>query len=300
MIPFTYFGSSQFSVDVLDTLEARGYIPSRIVTTPDKPVGRKLILTPNVVKVWAHKRNTPVIDPAKLDAEAIPSITGDIFVVASYGKIIPQAVLDIPKLKTLNVHPSLLPQYRGATPLQTAMLDDMKQTGVTIMRIDAQMDHGPIVTQRPIDITTLTPDGEWPEYEVFEKLMAIEGGKLLADVLEPWIAGTIKEVEQDHTKATFTKKIAKEDGEVPEETIRNLSSLPADKQYALFRMIQAYHAWPSVYFFMTKTGSDPSGKSSESKKIRVKITKASYKNNTLVIERVIPEGKNEVPFSSIM
>ena len=283
---YVFFGSASFSIFVLDELEKVGMPPKLVVTTPDKPVGRGLVLTPTPVKTWALKRNISVLDPAKLDAAFVAELTQkstdlncDTFVVAAYGKIIPQAVLDIPKHKTLNIHPSLLPLYRGASPLQSAMLDDAKHTGVTIMRIDELMDHGPIVAQKKITV------GEWPVYEVFEETMAREGGKLLAEILPDWVAGGISETPQDHATATFTKKITKNDALID-------VSVPANspEAYLNFRKIQAYHEWPTAYFFAEKKDS--------SSKIRVKITRARFEktgptSGTLVIEKVIPEGKAE-------
>lgn len=303
------------SIHILEALEAAGRLPALVVTTPDKPAGRKLILTPNVVKTWAQSRNIPVLDPAKLDEAFIKNLRGaastaknisasaaatDLFIIASYGKIIPQAVLDIPKHKSLNVHPSLLPEYRGASPLQSAILDDRKTTGVSIMRIDALMDHGPVIAQKTITVT------EWPVYEEFEKMMGHEGGTLLANILDGWVAGTIPEIEQDHTKATHTRKFTKEDGLIDLTTILAKkdptpagASAPAPAR-AAFLKIQAFHEWPTTYFFATKTAENNSTPDSTAAKIRVKITQASYRNNTLVIEKVIPEGKSEMTFTDFL
>ncbi len=285
---FTFFGSSRFSVIVLDELEKLGFIPACIVTTPDKPQGRKLILTPNVVKTWAISKGIKVFDPAKIDLPFIEQLKGeyfsqlnqqkngnclDVFIVASYGKILPTELIDLPPRKTLNIHPSLLPKYRGASPLQSAMIDDQKNTGVTIIRIDEKMDHGPIVAQKNVTII------EWPTYEEFEMLMAREGANLIASILPDWVAGKIIEKEQDHSSATYTKKITKEDG---------LIDLQTEKvdPYLNFRKIQAYHEWPQAYFFIEHAG----------KKIRVKITTASFKNGELIIEKVIPEGAKEMSY----
>jgi methionyl-tRNA formyltransferase len=275
---YAFFGSAQFSVYILDELEKAGMKPTLIVTTPDKPVGRGLTLTPTPVKSWGTERGITVFDAAKLDADFTEKLKAECvrknietFIVAAYGKIIPPAVLDIPKHQTLNVHPSLLPLYRGASPLQSAMIDDAKKTGVTIMRIDAQMDHGPIVTLKEISVD------EWPTYEIFEENMAREGGKLLAQTLPDWIAGRIFENPQNHAAATFTKKITKEDALI------DFSTDP----YLNFRKIQAYHQWPTAYFFSEKNVKDPTAK------LRVKITKARFENNKLIIEKVIPEGKPE-------
>jgi methionyl-tRNA formyltransferase len=271
---FIFFGSSQFSIYILDELEKAGFAPSAIVTTPDKPKGRKLILSPTPVKEWGLKRNIKVYDPAKLDStftEELKKESADVFVVASYGKIIPGEIIFLPKGKTLNVHPSLLPKYRGASPLQSAILNDDKHTGVTIMRIDEKMDHGPIVAQKDITVT------EWTPYEVFEEMMGQEGGKLLASILPDWVDGKIQEKEQDHTAATHCSKISKEDGEL---------DLEADP-YLNFRKIQAYHEWPQAYFFVNHGD----------KKVRVKVTSTSFEQGKLTLLKVIPEGGKEISYS---
>ncbi len=276
-IRFAFFGSSHFSVIVLDELERAGFLPACVITTPDKPQGRKLIITPNPVKTWALEKKIPVYDPAKLDDELISNLkqeSCDLFVVASYGKIIPAAIIDIPPHKTLNIHPSLLPIYRGASPLQSAILNDTTITGVTIMRIDEKMDHGPILAQKTIIVDT------WPTYEVFETMMATEGAGLLASIMPDWVHGKIAEIEQDHTKATYTKKISKEDA---------LIDLSADP-YLNFRKIQAYHEWPQAFFFITH----------HDKQLRIKITSASFKDGVLTIEKVIPEGSKEISYKDFV
>ncbi len=289
---------------VLDELEKTDYIPDCVITTPDKPKGRKLVLTPTLVKDWAIQRKIKVYDPAKLDAELIsklnqPSVSQigkrimsvipakagiqcgrrdekswDMFIVASYGKIIPNAIINIPRYKTLNIHPSLLPKYRGASPLQSAILDDSKQTGVSIMRIDEEMDHGPIVAQENVNVN------EWPIYEEFEEMMAKIGGRLLVKIIPLWIAGEIKEREQVHGQATYTKKINKGAGLIELN----------DDPYLNFRKIQAFHEWPQAYFLIKHDG----------KEIRVKITKASFENSQLKVQKVIPEGGKEMPYEDFL
>jgi len=290
-IKFAFFGSSRLSVIVLDELEKTGLIPACIVTTPDKPKGRKLEITPNVVKEWATNKKIRIYDPAKLDEtfiEMLEKESCDLFIVASYGKIIPKSIIDLPRHKTLNIHPSLLPEYRGPSPLPSAMLDNAKRTGVTIMRLDEEMDHGPIVAQEETIVA------EWPVYEDFEEMMARKGAQLLARTLPDWVAGKIKEIEQDHSQATYTKKITKEDGLIDSADIA--SNAPQEKAYTAFRKIQAFHEWPQAYFFIERDG----------KKIRVKVTQASFKkdpankNGKLIIEKVIPEGKKEMPYEDFV
>ncbi len=280
-INFIYFGSSRLSVIVLDELERAGLLPIHVVTTPDKPQGRKLILTPNVVKQWATQRNIFVSDPAKLDAAFIENLkvltkeeSCEVFIVASYGKILPSALISIPPQQTLNIHPSLLPKYRGPSPLPSAMLDDSKHTGISIMRIDEEMDHGPVIAQKEITVR------EWPIYEEFEEMMAQEGARLLIEILPGWIAGTVPERAQDHSAATYTRKFTKEDGQI------DLAGDP----YVNFRKIQAFHEWPQAYFFLEHNG----------KKIRVKITQASFGNGMLTIEKVIPEGGKEMKYADFL
>ncbi|MDE2041288.1 MAG: methionyl-tRNA formyltransferase [Patescibacteria group bacterium] len=275
---YAFFGSSRLSVIVLDEMERLGYLPSFVVTTPDKPQGRKMAVAANVVKAWASSHGTQSLEFARLDAEAVHSITGracDLYVVASYGRIMPAALIEAPKFKTLNVHPSLLPRYRGPSPLPTAILDDAKATGVTIMRMDEQVDHGPIVAQREISVS------EWPIYEDFEELMARAGAELLVDVLPQWLAGEISARDQDHSRATFTRKFSKDDG---------LVDIHDPDQYKVFRTIQAFHQWPQAYFLMKRNG----------KQLRVKISQAAFANGLLEIKRVIPEGSREMAYRDFL
>ncbi len=284
-ITYAFFGSSVMSIHVLDQLERQGLHPTFIVTTPDKPQGRSLKITPNVVKTWAIDKNIPVFSPEKLDDEFVKVLRQtpvDVFIVASYGKIIPPEIISIPLHKCLNIHPSLLPKYRGASPLQSATIDDCKKTGVTIIQIDEKMDHGPIVAQKEIIVY------EWPTYEEFEKMMATVGATLLAEIMPQWIDGSITAVVQGDTLATYTKKFTKQDG---------LIELSGDA-YLNFRKIQAFHEWPQAYFLIEQKNKSENipGSKTDSKQIRVKITQANFKDNILTIEKVIPEGGKEMSY----
>lgn len=276
-IKFAFLGSSRLSVIVLDELFSKGLVPRFIITTPDKPVGRKMIMTPNVVKTWAKEKNIPCYDPIKLDETFIQNIKDisqkeqcQFFLIASYGKIIPKNLIEIPPHKTLNIHPSLLPKYRGPSPLPTAILDDVKDTGISIMVLDQEMDHGPVISQENIKME------EWPSYEDFEEMMAKKGADLFASIIIDWINGKIIPSEQDHTKASYTKKISKEDGQISLDG-------PA---YENFRKIQAYQTWPKAFFNINHHG----------KEIKVKITQAKFEKGNLQILKVIPEGGREMSF----
>lgn len=273
-IKWIFFGTSNFSVLVLEELKKKGFLPNLIVTTEDKPKGRKLILSPSEVKIWAEKEGINFIQPKSLktaDIEGeLKKYSPDVFVVASYGKIIPQNILDIPSHKTLNVHPSLLPKLRGASPIQSAILEET-ETGVTIIRLDAEMDHGPIVAQQKITII------EWPPYaEKLEEISAQIGGSLLADILPNWIENKIIEKEQDHKVATYCKKIQKSDGEL------NLNDSPELN----LRKIRAYHTWPGAYFIDNNK--------------RIVVKQAHLENNLLIIDRVTPEGKKEMGYKDYL
>lgn len=276
---WAFFGTSDFSVIILDCLVQFGFVPSLIVTTEDKPKGRHLILTAPPVKIWAEKNNIKYIQPKTLrkeeSVEEIKSFLNfDLFIVASYGKIIPQTILDLPKHGTFNVHPSLLPRLRGASPIQSSILTE-NETGVSIMLVDADVDHGPILAQEKIN------SPEWPPYASDLAKMAGElGGKMLADIIPKWLNNEINPVEQNHNLATFCGKIEKEMAELKE----------TDSVETKLRKIRAYEEWPGAFFFTTH----------KNKKIRIIVKRARIENNELVLERIIPEGRKEMSYADFL
>jgi methionyl-tRNA formyltransferase len=281
-INYIYFGTSDFSVDVLNQLKSADLLPNLIVTTPDSKQGRGMKLTPCPVKKWADENEIKTFQPERLSGdfsaqlksyknESGENLNWDVFVVVSYGKIIPQEILDLPRRGVLNVHPSLLPKYRGPSPIETAILNDELKTGVTIMLIDEKVDHGPIIKQEVVEFN------EWENKNLVSEKLAEVGGKILAEVIPLWAEEKIEAVEQNHEEATFTKKIEKEDAQI------NLS----DAGRKNFLKIMAYTPHPGAFFFTEKN----------EKQIRVKIVSAQYKNDTLEILRIIPEGKKEIDYS---
>jgi len=271
-IKFAFFGTPFFAEVILDKLEHAGFLPSVIITTPDKPKDRGLALAIPETKKWARERNILVFQPVKLDSEFISKLKEekyDLFIVASYGKIIPKEIIDMPKYGTLNVHPSLLPKLRGASPIEGAILSGEK-TGVTIMLIDEEMDHGPIIAQKELDIS----NSEILSRNELEEKLAKMGGEILADTIPKWIAKELNAKEQEHKKATYTKKIKKEDGliDLNESAEKNL------------RKIRAYDGWPGAYFFINHN----------TRSVRVLIKNAEIKEGKLDILRVVPEGKKEM------
>lgn len=270
-IKYAFFGSSELSVIILEKMKSLGFEPDLVITVPDQPKGRKLTLTAPETKVWADENNIPSLQLKTLRSEeSFEQIKKfgdfDIFIVASYGKIIPDNILYYPKYKTLNIHPSLLPKLRGASPIKSAILAE-NETGTSIIVLDSEMDHGPIIFQEKVS------SPEWPPYEEeLEKTLAEKSAEAICKILPDWINGEINPVEQDHNKATFCGKVEKKDGEI------NLSNNPETN----LRKIRAFHRWPTAYFF-------ENGK-------RIIVKKARIENGQLVIERVLPEGKKEMPF----
>jgi methionyl-tRNA formyltransferase len=280
-IKIAYFGTSEFSVIVLDELKKLGVLPDLVVTTVDKPVGRKMILTPNPTKIWAENNSVEYTTPEKLKDESFLKKISEynLFIVASYGKIIPKAVIDMPKYHVLNVHPSLLPKYRGPSPLQEQIINNEKEVGVTIMMIDEQVDHGAIIAQEKVDIPS------WPiGFRKLEEVLGKEGARIIVNILPDWIQGKIEPKEQDHTQASITKKIEKSDGflVLPDGYIW--------ERYEDYLKYLAYEEWPGTYFEIEKEG----------KKMRVIIKKASWKNDAFEIERVVPEGKKEMDYKDFL
>src|SRR3989344_4931969 len=202
---FVFFGTPEFAATVLEKLIAAGYVPAAIVCNPDKQVGRKQVLTPPPTKILAGKYGINILQPEILANYELPiaNYEPDLAIIAAYGKIIPKTILDIPKHGFINIHASLLPKYRGASPIQYAILNGDKETGITIMKVDEEMDHGPLLGKSEIRIS------KFETYENLRQKLAILGAKLLTKIIPDYIDGKIKLVEQDHSKATFAKIIKK-------------------------------------------------------------------------------------------
>ncbi len=276
-LKIVFFGNSEFSLIVLKELKKKGIVPELIVTTPDKPQGRKMLLTPTPTKVWAEENSIEYVEPLKLKDESFLNKISNynLFIVASYGKIIPKIIIDIPEYKVLNIHPSLLSKYRGPSPLQEQILNDEKNIGVSIMLIDERVDHGAIIAQKTIDI------GEWPiGFLALQELLAKEGSNLLTEILPEWIKGKIIPKAQNDAEATFTKKINKQNA---------FLDLSKDS-YKNYLKTLAYEDWPKTYFDIENNN----------KKIRVIIKRAVWKNDTFEIQSVVPEGKKEMNYADFL
>lgn len=281
-ISYAFFGTGPLAESVLAALYKGGYIPSLIVTKQDAPSGRHMVMTEPYIKTWGKMKGIDVFQPETL--RDLPKDSPlhlkafDVFIVASYGKIIPDDILALPKKGALNVHPSLLPKYRGPSPIESALLEGDMMTGVTIIKLDSEMDHGPILLQNAL---TILPEMTAGSVEVLGGQM---GGAMLVESLSHYVDGTLIPKEQDHAQAIFCKKITKDMGEI---------SLNDD--IALVRRkYRALTPWPGLYFFIEHAG----------KKIRVKINSidlVSIKDSTNVQDYIIavtPEGKKEMDWES--
>jgi len=257
-----FIGTPDFGAIILETLCEDELKPILVVTAPDKPVGRGQILTPPPVKITAQKYKIPVLQPEKISSptknlveEKIANLKPDLIVVAAYGQILPKEILEIPKFGCLNVHPSLLPKYRGASPIHAAILNEDKKTGVTIILMDEKMDHGPILSQR----ATMIEEAETAK-SLHDKLANL-GARLLLETIPKWQRGLIKPYPQDEKKVTFSKIITKEDGKINwEKTAEELE-----------REIRAFSDWPGSFTFWKQRGI---------KMVRIKILKARVLKST--------------------
>lgn len=275
---FAFFGTPRLAAVFLDDLEKAGFTPSLVVTTPDRKQGRGLTLTPTPVKEWAEKRNIEVLQPEKFDEVVtgeLRSANYDLFIVIYYGKILPKEMLSIPKRGTLNIHFSLLPRWRGTSPVRAAILNDDRAVGTSIILLDEKIDHGPVVAQKRI------PVPEWPpRASELEEQMTHESAKLLVDVLPSWVNGDIEAREQNHDLVTECLTLTKEDGFI---------SLKDDSYKNLLK-INAFDTTIGTHTYFERDG----------KKIRVQILKAHLEGNALVVDLVKPEGKREMKYEEFL
>jgi len=232
-LKIVFMGTPEFGATILEGLIKANFKPVLVITAPDKPVGRKQILTPPPVKLIAQTSNIPFEQPESILnlKSQISNLKPDLIIVAAYGQIFPQEILDIPKRGSLNVHPSLLPKYRGSSPIQNSILNDNKETGVSVILMDARLDCGPILSQRKTEI------GVNETAKQLHDRLAIMGSELLIDTIPDWIRGQIKIQPQEETTATYTKTLKREDGKIN----WGKSAEEIEKQ------IRAFDYWPGSF-----------------------------------------------------
>ena len=297
-----FMGTPEFAEKILSALISEKYNLVAAYTQPNKKVGRKQILEKSPVKITAEKNNIPVFTPSRLDHEALAEIEKqkpDLILVAAYGKILPKAVLDLPEFGAINVHASLLPKYRGASPIQNAILAGETETGATIMLMDAGIDTGDILSQHAIEI-----EKNETGLELSEKLAGISA-TLLLETLSLWLAKKITPQKQAGFGATFCKMINRADGKIDWN----------DSAKNIYNRWRAFFPWPGVFSVWKRNGkvlrlklnkinisSESQGRATEPGtilKIEEKIAVATS-HSFVILETVQLEGKPETKIESFI
>lgn len=256
---YIFFGTPDFAAIILEKLVYAGMVPARVVANPDRPAGRKKIITPPPVKqlILDNAWNIPLIQPENLSKSDFDRRGADVGVLAAYGKIIPQEIIDLFPKGIIAVHPSLLPRYRGATPIQTAILNGDAETGTTLFVMDEKIDHGKTISHAQCPISNEDT------YETLVKKLADMSANLLIHALPRYMRGEIKPQAQDDAQATYTKKFTAQDGFV---------DLEKDAPEKIGRMVRALNPEPGVY-----TVKDAK---------RIKILDAEVREGNLVFKKI--------------
>ena len=338
-LKIAYFGTPSFSAQFLELILNDKNLPVEIVlvvTQPDKPVGRNHILTPSPVKEVAKKHNiritynssdfikaiggptrgAPTTGAVEQDVRArVGAVEGqnlsptiDLSLLFAYGEMIPKDLLTIPRLGFWNIHPSLLPAYRGASPITYPILLGDAETGVTLMQMDDQLDHGPIIAQEKIKIL---PNDRRTDLEDKLTQLAFHVFKVFINPLTHEPVNALTLTKQDDSLATFTRQLKKSDGFIPFKTLKRTlagqsllqeespqilqeyysKNNPAIKQFdnaTIYNLFRSLYPWPGIWTLVMINGFQK----------RLKITDMEMKNNTLFIAKVQLEGKNEVDFET--
>jgi methionyl-tRNA formyltransferase len=301
-IRIIFMGTPPLAASILAELVENKYTIVGVITKPDSPVGRGQEMKASAVKQKALAYGLPIEQPEKLDQEAIEKIQSlkpDLIIVAAYGKILPPKILQIPGFGSINVHTSLLPQWRGASPIQNALLAGATETGVTIMLMDEGMDTGDILAQKKINIA---PD------ETRESLMSRlteEGKSLLMETVPLWVKRKITATPQDNVRATLCQLIEREDGHI----------LWTNNAESIYNRYRALFTWPGIFSFWKKDGE----------LLRLKLHQIAYQKHSpqvsypigqvfelgekigvqtgsgvIFLEEVQLEGKNRMPVTEFL
>ena len=294
-----YFGTPEFAVPTLRELVASRHEVVALVSQPDRPKGRGQHLQATPTRRLAESRGVPVLQPLRLKDEtflqAIRDLRPDLGVVAAYGRILPDALLQIPRLGMINVHASLLPAYRGAAPVHRAVIAGDSETGVSIMRVVKELDAGPVFA------TVRTPiDDDATSVDVESRLAAL-GATLLVDVVDHVAAGRAVEIPQDHARATHAPKITREEGRID-------WSLPAA---AIHNLVRGLQPWPMASVWIgglrhlvhkTRVSSEPVGGTAGTivEAVRGRLAVAAGDRSSVEILAVQPEGRRVMTASEFL
>ncbi len=298
-IKVVFMGTSFFSKEILKIFVENNYKISLVITTPDKEAGRKKIKTPSLAKKFAGENKIAVASIEKFDEKTIAFVkdfSPDLVVVASFGIIIPKEIIDLPRFGCINFHPSLLPQLRGPSPIQTALLENRKKSGLTLMKMDEMIDHGEIICQKTISVD------QNDDYFSLEKKMIILAEDMIAKNLPGYLDGKSVLIPQNHQKATFTKIIKKENGKID-------WSKNAEKIYAQYR---AFKNWPGIFCFweekskkisFTKISVEKSATKQKAGKVfkdeKKRICVQTIKGK-VILKEIQMEGKNEMKIENFI
>jgi methionyl-tRNA formyltransferase len=281
-----FMGTAELSCASLEMLAGdKAFSVAAVVTQPDKPKGRELKLQPSPLKSLALKLRLPVLQPERARDEQfigeLRALKPDLIVVVAYGHILPQTILDLPKFGCLNVHTSLLPKYRGAAPIQWAIANGETDTGVTVMKMDAGLDTGPIVSQRRTAI--LPQDNSATLHDRLARL----GAELLAQTIPDFVAGKARPQPQPAEGASHAPKIKKEDGHID-------WNLPAK---TIWNRLRAFTPWPGAFTFLSGAGFQPATHSQDAcaaKLHLLKIWKAEIVEQSGGAGEILSADKNGI------
>ena len=269
---FIFFGTPEFAAIILEKLIQAELMPEAVICNPDKPTGRKQIITPPPVKVLAQKYGLTIYQPKDKNEllEIIKKLQPDLAIVAAFGMLFPKEILAVPKYGFINIHPSLLPKYRGPTPIQTAILNGDEKTGVSLFLIDEKMDHGPILAQRELEF----PISNF-QFPILSQKLAELGADLLIETLPKYINGEIKPQAQDESQATYTKKFSTQDAYIEPKDLEIAQEKGGDKAIEIERKIRALNPEPGTFTLSLSKGGLKRTKLLEAKIIdeKLKITK---------------------------
>ncbi|MDP3953642.1 MAG: methionyl-tRNA formyltransferase [bacterium] len=271
---YVFFGTPEFAEIILRELIEAGLPPVAVVCNPDRPVGRKRVITPPPTKIVAQKHKIKVYQPeTKSELLELSDELGKVAnfaVVAAYAKIVPQAVIDNFKLGIIGVHPSMLPKYRGASPIQSAILAGEQKTGTTLFMIEAGMDSGPILTQQEVEVNR-------KYYQALLRDLADTSAKVLIDTLPAFVKSSVLPQVQDDSQATYTKLFETADAKVDQGDLEKALSGDESQAWRIERMVRALNPEPGTFSIVD-------GK-------RIKFLRARVEGGKLVLEETQKEGK---------
>ena len=299
---FIFFGTPEFTAIILEKIINAGFIPEAVVCNPDKPVGRKKIITSPATKLVAQKYDIPVLQPEILANYKlqITNYKPDFFIVAAYNKILPKEILEIPRFGIIGVHPSLLPKYRGATPIQSVILNGDEMTGTTLYLMDEKMDHGPILASRELEF----PISNF-QFPILQQKLAELSADLLIEFLRKmnqYLGSStsqklrnIKEVElpeikllpQDESRATYTKKFATEDAFIEPKDLEMAQQNGGEIALQIERKIRALNPEPGVWTIINPPHKFMWGVNEK----RVKLLESQIIDGKLKLIKIQIEGK---------